>query len=317
MNSQPQTEVKELIVVAENNGLQLNKVEFLPASFTTHFREAKELVKNAQGIAVTDESQVDQVEKAKESRRALKQVRLEVDKTRIELKEQSLREGRAIDGMANIIKALIVPVEEYLEKQEKFVEIKKAEREEAVFQERVTKLQPYIEDLNVYNIKDMSEYAFDKLFESSKLAFEAQKRVEQQAEEERIVKEKEAAEEQKRIREENERLKAEAEQREKEREMDASLQETALEEERKKREEVEAKMKAIKESAEETVRLEEEAKRKALLAPDKVKLVDLASTIDKLVFPNVSSKEAGEIVKKAENYLSEVSKFIREKAKTL
>ena len=43
-------------------------------------------------------------------------------KVRKELKEESLRKGKAIDGVANIIKFLIEPVEKYLEDQEKFIE---------------------------------------------------------------------------------------------------------------------------------------------------------------------------------------------------
>ncbi len=61
----------------------------------------------------------------------LPEKRLAIERTRKELKEQSLREGKAIDGIANVLQALIIPIEEYLGQQENFVQIREAERAEA------------------------------------------------------------------------------------------------------------------------------------------------------------------------------------------
>jgi ATPase subunit of ABC transporter with duplicated ATPase domains len=42
-----------------------------------------------------------------------------------------LREGKAIDGIANVLKAVIVPIEEYLDEQEHYIERKREAEEEA------------------------------------------------------------------------------------------------------------------------------------------------------------------------------------------
>jgi len=64
-------------------------------------------------------------------------------------------------------------------------------------------------------------------------------------------------------------------------------------------------------------RLEEDEAKKKLLAPDKEKLISLARDIDLIVFPAVNSNEAGEAIKKANQMLDEVSKFLRERARSL
>src|SRR5450755_2638315 len=112
----------ELSVIAEDSGLEPTKVEGLLANFGTAYANAKVLANGATDLIVTDEAQADIMQDARRRRLAIKAVRVEVENTRKSLKEQSLREGKAIDGMANIIKALIIPVEEHLEKQEKFAE---------------------------------------------------------------------------------------------------------------------------------------------------------------------------------------------------
>ena len=68
---------------------------------------------------------------ARVGRLFLMKKRTAIETVRKELKEQALREGKAIDGIANVLKALIIPIEEYLKKQEDFVVLKEAARIEA------------------------------------------------------------------------------------------------------------------------------------------------------------------------------------------
>jgi len=180
----------QIAVVAKESGLQPTKVDELLKSFAGYFGQAKELAEAAKSIVVTDESQTDLMIQARESRLKLKAIRVEVEKTRKELKEQSLREGKAIDGVSNLIKALIVPVEEHLEKQEKYAEIRELERIQARYEDRITRLTPYVEDISLYNIKDMSDDAFEKLLESSIAADKAKKEAEAKAEADRLAEEK-------------------------------------------------------------------------------------------------------------------------------
>jgi len=318
----------EIALVAQNAGLAPTGVENLLNKFAAYFNEAKKLSEGAKEIVVTDESQTDLMLKARETRLTLKSLRTHVEAVRVELKEQSLREGRAIDGVSNLIKALIVPVEEHLEKQEKYAEIKELERVQKKYEERIELLSPFVDDISLYAIKDMSDVVFDNLLAGCKASFQAKKDAEAKVEADRIAKEKAKEEEDKKIREENEKLKRDAEAQEKESARIAAEQEAKLKKEREAREEAEAKLKAEKEAkdkkeaddkaAEEAKKAaDEEAKRKALLAPDKEKLIELAGTIDKITLPAVSSKEAGDVVNEVQTKLSELSNYLREKSKTL
>ena len=318
----------KIVLVAKQFGLTENKIEPLMQTFAKYFDEAKVLAEKAKSIVVTDESQVILMSKARASRLDLKFIRVEVEKTRKELKEESLREGRAIEGVANIIKALIVPVEKHLEKQEKFVENIENRRREKIYQERIDKLTPCVEDVNVYNIREMSDAGFEELLKSSRLAIQVQKEAEEKVEKERIAKEKEEAEERERMRVENVKLHKEAEEREKRIAKEKEEQEKVLNEEREKREAVEVKLRADKEKGEAEERkrreieearieLEKEAERKALLAPDKEKLNGVAMEIDNFKLPAVESQEAGEILFQTRKQLTQISNYLREKAKTI
>jgi hypothetical protein len=263
-----------------------------------------------------------QITNARTTRLKLKNIRVEVEKTRKDLKEQSLREGKAIDGMANIIKALIIPIEEHLEKQEKFAEIKAAERMAKRHAERIEKLVPYVADISVYNVDAMTNEAFEELVKNSKKAFEDQKAAEAQAEKDRLAKEEADRIEQERIRKDNERLKKEAEQREIEAAKERKLADDKLEAERKKREKLEQekrdrenaeieerKAKEIVEGIEKAKA--EEAERQKLLAPDKEKLTAFANIIDNLELPNVSNREAGKLLDETKDFLDRISKNLR------
>lgn len=318
----------QLTVVVKESGLQPNKVDSLLQSFAGYFNQAKQLAEESRDIVVTDESQTDLMAKAREFRLKLKVVRVEVEKTRIELKEQSLRENKAIDGISNVIKALIIPVEEYLEIQEKYAEIKELERVEKYNSERIINLSAYVDDVSFYNLKDMSDEAFNNLLEQSKIAYNTKVALQKKVEEDRIETEKKEKEEHLRIKAENQKLKEEAEIRERKIEIERKVAEEKFATEQKLKEEAEAKLKAEKETQEKKEReireieeakkkAEEEAKRKSLLAPDKEKLIEFAGTIDKIQAPAVANNDAGIIINEALKKLGEVSNLIRERAKLL
>ena len=117
----------KLEVLISESGLEQTKGQVLLDNFANYFQIASEWEKKAKNIVVKDASQQTDMQMARVGRLFLREKRIQLEKTRKELKEQSLREGKAIDGIANILKALIVPIEEYLGKQEKFVEIKAKE----------------------------------------------------------------------------------------------------------------------------------------------------------------------------------------------
>lgn len=319
----------QLIVIANQAGLAEDKTKQLLVSFGQFFKEAQILANEAKKIIIVNEKQTDEMKRARELRLKIKEIRTKgVEPTRKKLKEQAIRENKAIDGISNVIKALIIPVEEHLEKQERFLEIKKAEKKEKQFQNRLAQISPYVEDVSFYAIREMVDEDFNKLVNDCKISYEANKRAEEEAEKQRIREEQDRLVEQKRIREENEKLRAEAEKKEKEFARERAKQEKQLEIERKKQAELEAKLRAEKEvqqkkarEAREEIEAEkkatEEVNRKKLLAPDKEKLFELALIIDKIQLPAVLSKEAGSVIRATQVMISKMTNYIREKAKTL
>lgn len=117
----------DLAIIVKESGIEQAKGQVLLDNFKDYFEIASEWEVKAKNIVVKDAGQTAEMEMARVGRLFLREKRIKIEKTRKELKEQSLREGKAIDGIANVLKALIVPIEEYLEKQEKFVEIKAKE----------------------------------------------------------------------------------------------------------------------------------------------------------------------------------------------
>ena len=120
----------QLQIIVKESGLEKAKADVMLKKFQDYFKIAGEWEIKAKTIHVTDESQTANMQMARIGRLFLRDKRIEIENTRKSLKEQSLREGKAIDGIANVLKALIIPVEEYLGKQEHFVEIRAKEAEE-------------------------------------------------------------------------------------------------------------------------------------------------------------------------------------------
>ena len=125
--TQEKTE-NQLQRIVRESGLETTKAQFILEKFQNYFEVAAAWEKKAKTIVVTNETQIAEMQMARVGRLFLREKRIAVEKSRKELKEQALREGKAIDGIANVLKALIVPTEEYLEQQEKFVEIREAEK---------------------------------------------------------------------------------------------------------------------------------------------------------------------------------------------
>lgn len=245
----------QLQIIVKESGLEQTKAKYLLDNFTEYFKIADEWALKAKSIVVTDEAQQAEMSMARVGRLFLREKRIAIEKARKELKEQSLREGKAIDGIANVLKALIVPIEEYLEKQEKFIEFKRAAEAEA------------------------ARIETEKKAEEERIAKEKAEREEQERirlENERLKKEAEAREAQAK----QERQAAEEKQRELEekaaKEREAARQ--ALEAERARAEaarvEAEKKAKAEREKAEaeraaiaEKARLAEEALKNMIECP--------------------------------------------------
>ena len=128
-------EENKLQLIVKESGLEPAKATIMLEKFQNYFEIAAEWEQKAKTLIVTDATQTAEMQMAKVGRLFLRDKRIAVEKTRKELKEQALREGKAIDGIANVLKALIVPIEQHLEQQEKFGAIQKAKEENKIRQE--------------------------------------------------------------------------------------------------------------------------------------------------------------------------------------
>jgi hypothetical protein len=316
--------MKDLQVVIEDNNIAKNSAQQLIDVFGAPFTEAGKIIKDYESIVVTSEDQLDIMAEAKTKRLLLKRVRTTVENKRKELKEDSLRTGKAIDAVAKYIKDTITPVENYLELQEMFAKTQQAKRDAEKRELRLKQLTPYTDNPFMYDYFSMTEEMFTELVDTLKLQHERKLEEERRVEEQRIAKEKFEAEEQERVRAENLKLRKEAEERDareikerKQREAEQRIAQDKLDEERKKREALEAEQRAEREKLETERKQHEEEIRQSLLAPDKEKLLMLATKIEATELPALASKDAQAVLNQVEELLARVSKYIRGNVKGL
>lgn len=253
--SQTVTEQKpnEQIVLA-TTGLEPESAQTIRAAFDTMFAQADEWVARAKEIRVTSVEQRREMKLARESRLALREIRVNAEKARKRLKEDSLRRGKAIDGIANVLKALVEPVEAYLLEQETYADRVETARKEALRDARADALRAYGADPGVYaNLGEMSDDTWETTLDTARSAHEARLEAARKAEAVRIEAERIAAENAKKEREEAIRREAERVAREKaQAEENARLRREAAEREESARIEREK-------AAAEKVRIEAEA----------------------------------------------------------
>ena len=194
-----------LVKLIESSNLEKSKADQMLAKFGEYSIIAEDWGLKAKSIVVTSADQVEEMRSAREGRLLLKQKRVDIEKTRKEMKEQSLREGQAIDKIAKALTSLIEPTEKYLEEQEKFVEIQEEKRKQELKASRIPMVLEYEGDPNMYRLDLMSEEKFNELLMGLKSIYEAKI----QAERDRIEQEKKDREESERVRKENEKLRQE------------------------------------------------------------------------------------------------------------
>lgn len=139
-----------------------------------------------------------------EARMSVKAVRIEVEKTRKELKEESLRWGRMVDGEAKRITELLLPIEKDLETKQKAIDDEKerlkAEREREAKERLSRRVQALVAEGVVATAIDLqaldcltdesfaAEVARAKKLNEERKAKEAEEATAKKAEEERIAK---------------------------------------------------------------------------------------------------------------------------------
>lgn len=306
----------QLTVILEEQAVGEANAQRLLEAFGAPFEEAGEILADYQTIKVTDESDTATMAEARKKRLALKNVRVAVEKKRKELKEDIVKQGRAIDSVARFVKEVITPAEAYLQLQEDYAKIKAQERAAAIKAKRIEELSKYA-DPQLYNLDAMDEEQFSTLVADLKNQAEERAEAERKAEIERKAAEEAERKRQAEIAAEYDRLKKEAE----EREAELAKQRAKAEEERRAREALEAeqrRLEAEKEAALARERAErEEAERAAKAAPDKQKLLTFAqaiATIRAEKLPQVITERAQAIVDDIDEALHHIEKAITSKA---
>lgn len=215
--------------IVKQSGLEQVEQTSVLDRFGSYEDIAKEWETKAKMIVVTDSSQTTEMAMAKEARKKFSQLRIDVEKARKAMKEQSLRKGQAIDAVARFLTSLIIPIEDYLRSQEDFIliEAKKKQEEERMRAEaeaekrRIEELER--ERLEQERIKKENETlkAETERIEREKKELE-EKVLRAEAERQRLEKEKREREERVRREEEERLLKIERERAEAERMTDAT-----------------------------------------------------------------------------------------------
>ncbi len=260
-------EPNQFVAIVENSGLEQNKAQFLLEQFQDHYKMAAEWAKKAKNIIVTNESQTVNMKMARTGRLFLREKRLEIENARKSLKEAALKEGKAIDMIANFLKDLIIPTEEHLRRQEYFVELKKEAEDARILAEAHAKME---EERIAKEKADAEEMArLKKAEQEAALVLAAERRkAEEIAKAEKIrMNDLIAGKRMEREKAENElRLKRQAEEKQK---------------------------------ADEIRRIEQEKS-----AGDVEKLIKLSNDIKAIKTPEVKSQESKEVIYKVVSYLN-------------
>lgn len=203
------------------------------------------------------------INEAKRLRLDIAQVRIKTDEVRKDEKNQYLIAGRAIDGVANILKWAVSEKEANLKKIELTLIRLEAEKRKQLQEKREKNISKYLEDAHERDLSSMDEDVWKAYLIAKKQAYLDRIEAEKKAEKDRIEKEKAEKAERLRIEKENTRLKKEAEEREK-------AEKIRLEKERKEREETQKKEREEREAREKKER-EEKAKQDAIIKAERDK----------------------------------------------
>jgi hypothetical protein len=179
--------MNKLELVIMESGVEESTALTLKNSFTPFLIKANEWAEKAKELVVTDISQTREMKMAREARLALKDVRVAADKKRKELKEDSIRYGKAVQFAYNTIEGLITPIEEHLQQQEDFAKIAEAKRKAKLKAQREEELKEYGDYVPLgIDFGDLTDNAYQTMVAGIKAQIQAKIDAERKAEEERI-----------------------------------------------------------------------------------------------------------------------------------
>lgn len=288
----PEVLPPEALAVIVDNRIAPNDAVKLKAEFNAMFADAEVWIEKAKDIQITDVTQTTEIRIAHEMQMKLRGIRTSADKRRKQLGEDARLYINAVNGMFNVLKALVEPVEAHLEYQKKFAERLAEEQRVQLRASRELALKPYAEVFipEGMDLAQMSEEHFDNMVAGAKLQMEAKKK---------------AAEEEERLRQEKERLRKEAEiEKERLRQKEIADAKALAEEQRKAKELADARHKSLRQFI------------KFISDYDAVMAMDDKDFEDMLVTLNREAKEEAErLAEKAEQEKKERIKAEKEAEK--
>ena len=129
----------------------------------------KQMKQQADALVITDSSQTDLINAAKDGARYIAKVRIAINKVRKELGGDYYKQYKLINSIANILLDELNPIEEDLKLKSKFVEIEKEKKEKALSEERLLLLEPYKDFIpKEANYGSISEEEFRNVLKKNK-----------------------------------------------------------------------------------------------------------------------------------------------------
>jgi len=327
--------ISDLTKAVQESNLPTTKAEALEAAFMPFFKQAAQHCETAFSIKVTNIGQTATMGEARQERLALREIRIAKEKVRKQVKEDALREGKAIDKIANFLDSVIEPMEKYLLDQEEYGKRLQEKIQAEQRDLRVCEFGKYIEFLPPgVDLGTIAEEEHAKHLHIAKALWDAREAEQNRIENERIEREKREAAEREALRVENERLRKENEAREAamreeraeyerlQREHEAAIAAERAERERLERAEREriaaenrAKMEADN-TERERIRKEqaekEAAEKAAQEAPDREKLLSYANELHACMKPyQFATESAAEKCNQAAQKILEAIKILQ------
>ena len=276
--------MNDLMIKDAITGLEESKKNLIIASFAPVVESLNEYGKQFPDIQALDISP-EKCVKAKRFRIDFGRQITQADNIRKDLKEESLKEGKAIQSVYNYIKtateetkAAALDIELHYEKIE-------VEKKAKLQLDRQVELAKYDVDSEFVDLGNMPDEVWTNYLAGVKNNFEAIKEAERKAEADRIEAEKKDAEERETMRLDNERLKVEADKAEKKR----ISEQKKLDAERKRQDE---KLRLEREKAEAEKRIQDEIIRKEREAKEKLQQDIADKETERLRLEKVESDRA-------------------------
>jgi len=328
-------EENKLALVLEDKKLEIGEVQDELKIFTPFFDQVEKMKKACMSIVITDVSQMDKMQEAREKRLIVQKIRTSGEKEKDKGKKIPLRKCQAYDALFRYLREETQGIEDHLLKQEKFVEDAQNEAKDKLEAKRKEELDKYRGKYEFVDLREMPEDNYQNFLSDAKKTHMLEEAEAEAFEDARIEQEKKDQEERDRVQKENDELKAAADKKEKDDEkqrlVDKAAQDkidavnkkklddanTIADQAKKELDDKNAEDARIKKADDDRIEAEQKKKDKeekeALLAPDKVKLQKLAVQVTELVMPDVKSKEAKEIVLGCVELLNRTSNYIKEK----